>query len=140
MTNREAYKNAFRGCQYERGDLCGFIQRNLLRTYGLCCPDVGCDECSKFFQSWLDSEYEGPESEIERAKMVVIKTEFVELPECCEACCYFWSRPHPRDGWMDLCELCGERIDADGCKDDGWCYDGNKRPDNCPLMEVEDDN
>lgn len=100
MTNREAYKNAFRGCQYERGDLCGFIQRNLLRTYGLCCPDVGCDECSKFFQSWLDSEYEGPESEIERARMVVIKTEFVELPEYCEACCYFGSRPHPRDGWI----------------------------------------
>ena len=23
-------------------------------------------------------------------------------------------------GWMDLCELCGERIDADGCKDGGW--------------------
>lgn len=71
--------------------------------------------------------------------MVVIKTEFVELPEYCEACCYFGSRPHPRDGWMDLCELCGERIDGDRCKDDGWCYDGEKRPDNCPLMEVEDD-
>lgn len=71
--------------------------------------------------------------------MVVIKTEFVELPEYCEECCYFESRPHPRDGWMDLCELCGERIDGDGGKDDGWFYDGEKRPDNCPLMEVEDD-
>lgn len=70
--------------------------------------------------------------------MVVIKTEFVEVPEQCEACCYFGSRPHPRDGWMDLCELCGERIDGDGCKD-GWYYDGEKRPDNCPLMEVEDE-
>lgn len=71
--------------------------------------------------------------------MVVIKTGISELPEYCEACCYFGSRPHPRDGWMDLCELCGERIDADGCKDGGWCYDGEKRPDNCPLMEVADD-
>lgn len=25
--------------------------------------------------------------------MVVIKTEFAELPEYCEACCYFGSRP-----------------------------------------------
>ena len=32
--------------------------------------------------------------------MVVIKTEFVEIPEQCEACCYFGSRPHPRDGWI----------------------------------------
>lgn len=70
---------------------------------------------------------------------IVIKTEFVELPEYCEACRFFGSRPNPRDGWMDLCELCGERIDSDGCKDDGWCYDGNKRPDNCPMMEVTDD-
>lgn len=69
--------------------------------------------------------------------MVVIKTEFVELPEYCEACCYFGSRPHPRDGWMDLCELCGERIDGERL--DGWNYDGNKRPANCPLMEVEDE-
>jgi hypothetical protein len=71
--------------------------------------------------------------------MVVIRTEFKEVPEQCEGCCYYVSRPHPRDGWMDLCELCGERIDVDGCKGDGWYYDGEKRPDNCPLMEVEDD-
>lgn len=71
--------------------------------------------------------------------MVVIRTEIKEIPEYCEACRYFGSLPNPRDGWMDLCELCGERIDSDGCKDDGWCYDGNKRPDNCPLMEVTDD-
>ena len=46
--------------------------------------------------------------------MVVIRTEFKELPECCEQCSYFGCRPHPYDGWMDLCELCGERIDGDG--------------------------
>lgn len=138
MKNREAYKNELSGVQ--RGDLCGFIQSNLLRKYGLCCPDIGCDEClGKMFEIWLDEEYEASEQEVERKKIIVIKTEFVELPEYCEACRYFGSRPHPRDGWMDLCELCGERIDADGCKDDGWCYDGNKRPDNCPLMEVTDD-
>ena len=32
--------------------------------------------------------------------MVVIRTEIKELPEYCEACCYFGSRPHPRDGWI----------------------------------------
>ena len=66
----------------------------------------------------------------------------------CERCRYFHLKVQKvggwleicevTDGWMDLCELCGERIDADGCKDDGWCYDGEKSPDNCPLMEVED--
>ena len=138
MKNREAYKNELSGVQ--RGDLCGFIQSNILRKYVLCCPDIGCDEClGKMFEIWLDEEYEASEQEVERKKIIVIKTEFVELPEYCEACRYFGSRPNPRDGWMDLCELCGERIDGNGCKDDGWCYDGNKRPDNCPLMEVTDD-
>ena len=138
MTNREAYKNELSGVQ--RGDLCGFIQSNILRKYGLCCPDIGCDEClGKMFEIWLDEEYEASEQEVERKKIIVIKTEFVELPEYCEACRYFGSRPNPRDGWMDLCELCGEIIDGIGCKDDGWCYDGNKRPNNCPLMEVTDD-
>lgn len=137
MKNREAYKKAFSGVQ--RGDLCGFIQSTLFRAYGLICPDVGCDECSKMFDIWLDKEYEASEQKVERKKMVVIKTEFKMLPEECETCCYYGCRPHPRDGWMDLCELCGERIDGDGCKDDGWHYDGEKRPDNCPLMEVEYD-
>lgn len=36
MTNREAYKNAFSGVQ--RGDLCGFIQRNLLGGTRLVLP------------------------------------------------------------------------------------------------------
>ena len=71
--------------------------------------------------------------------MIAIRTEIKELPEQCEDCGYFGTRPHPYDGWMDLCELCGERIDGNGCKDDGWNYDGEKRPDNCPLMEVSDD-
>ena len=35
--------------------------------------------------------------------MVVIRTEIKEIPEYCEACRYFGSRPNPRDGWMDLC-------------------------------------
>lgn len=71
-TNREADKNAFRGLKYERGDLCGFIQSNLLRKHGLCCPDVGCDEClGNMFETWLDKEYEAPEKEVERAKRAV---------------------------------------------------------------------
>ena len=71
--------------------------------------------------------------------MVVIRTEFKELPECCEQCSYFGCRPHPYDGWMDLCELCGERIDGNGCKDDWWYYSGERRPGNCPLMEVDNE-
>lgn len=71
--------------------------------------------------------------------MVVIKTGIKELPETCEDCGYYGTRPHPYDGWMDLCELCGEIIDGNGCKDDRWCYDGERRPGNCPLMEVGDD-
>ena len=67
--------------------------------------------------------------------MVVIKTGMSELPQVCEECRYYGVRPHPYDGWMDMCELCGEKLD---CRGGGWDYDGNKRADNCPLMEVED--
>ena len=66
--------------------------------------------------------------------MVVIRTEIKELPEYCEQCKYYYIRVRENGGYSDICELSGERIDADG-----WCYDGEKRPDNCPLMEVSDD-
>lgn len=71
MKNREAYKNAFSGVQH--GDLCGFIQSNLLRKHGLCCPDVGCDECiGKMFETWLDEEYEEPPNpEVDWSKVPV---------------------------------------------------------------------
>lgn len=59
--------------------------------------------------------------------MVVIETGMSELPKVCEECRYYVVRPHPYDGWMDMCELCGEIIDC------------RERADNCPLMEVSDD-
>ncbi len=37
---------------------------------------------------------------------------------------------------VNVCELCGELLNHTG---GGWKYDGRKRPDNCPLMEVEDE-
>lgn len=37
--------------------------------------------------------------------MVVIKTGMSELPQVCEECRYYGVRPHPYDGWMDMCEL-----------------------------------
>lgn len=37
--------------------------------------------------------------------MVVIKTGMSELPQACEEFRYYGVRPHPYDGWMDMCEL-----------------------------------
>ena len=70
--------------------------------------------------------------------MVVIRTGIKDFPEYCEQCKYYYIRVHENGRYSDICELSGERIDADGCKDGGWRYDGEKKPDNCPLMEVED--
>lgn len=36
--------------------------------------------------------------------MVVIKTGMSELPQVCEECRYYGVRPHPYDGWMDMCD------------------------------------
>lgn len=59
-----------------------------------------------------------------------------KLPECCEYCVYFGCKPHPYKGWTDGCELCGQCLDDD--QEEGWIYDGNGRPKNCPLIEVKD--
>ena len=129
MKNREKYREEIIKAIKSR-EMCEFMNDTVIpefigsKTDSKCICEMGdCRACLIRFTLWLDEEY----------------IEIKEIPEYCEACRYFGSRPHPRGGWMDLCELCGERIDADGCKDDGWCYDGNKRPDNCPLMEVTDD-
>lgn len=69
--------------------------------------------------------------------MIVIKTSITELPEYCDDCTYYSCRPHPYKGWTDTCELCMQCLDDDGEK--GWLYDGNGRPENCPLFEVKED-
>ena len=70
--------------------------------------------------------------------MIAIKWESMkEVPEYCDNCIYFGTRPHPIKGWTDLCELMNECMDDD-CED-GWIYDGNGRPKNCPIIEVEDE-
>lgn len=65
-------------------------------------------------------------------KMVHMK----HIPECCDDCIYYGCKPHPYKGWTDSCELCMQCLDDD--QEKGWIYDGNGRPTNCPLMEVDD--
>lgn len=68
--------------------------------------------------------------------MVVMKmTHMVNLPEVCDDCIYYGCKPHPYKGWSDICELCGQCMD-DG-ETEGLIYDGNGKPKNCPLIEVE---
>lgn len=69
--------------------------------------------------------------------MIAIKTSIEKLPEYCENCRYYGVRPHPYKGWTDLCESCYQSMDDDS--EEGWHYDGNTRPANCPLVEVSDD-
>ena len=66
--------------------------------------------------------------------MIAIKTDLRMMPECCDYCRWYGTRPHPFKGWTDICELMGECMDDDA--DDGWIYDGNDRPKNCPLIKV----
>ena len=58
------------------------------------------------------------------------------IPEYCDNCIYYGCKPHPYKGWSDICELCGQCMDDDQAED--WIYDGNGRPKNCPLMEVDE--
>ncbi|MBP5422490.1 MAG: hypothetical protein J6Y78_08635 [Paludibacteraceae bacterium] len=66
--------------------------------------------------------------------MVVIKTNMRNLPEYCDDCIYYSCRPHPYKGWSDSCDLCSQCMDDDQVRE--WVYDGNGRPENCPLMEI----
>lgn len=66
--------------------------------------------------------------------MVVIKTEMSKLPKGCEDCSYFRLRMHPIDGIEDMvCRLSGAMLIS---RDERRNYDGEKRPDNCPLIEL----
>ncbi len=68
--------------------------------------------------------------------MIAIKTDLTVIPEHCDYCRWYGTRPHPIKGWMDLCELMGECMDEDA--KEGWYYDCESRPANCPLVEIED--
>lgn len=69
--------------------------------------------------------------------MICVKTDIKHMPECCEFCQWFGTRPHPYKGWTDICELMGHSMDDD--QPEEWIYDGNGRPKACPLVEVEDE-
>lgn len=69
--------------------------------------------------------------------MVVMKMTYMKhIPEYCEECPYYSCKPHPYKGWTDGCELCMQCLDDD--QEEGWIYNGNGRPENCPLMEVDE--
>ena len=68
--------------------------------------------------------------------MVVMKmTYFEHIPDTCDNCIYYSCKPHPYKGWSDVCELCGCCMDDD--QEDDWIYDGDSRPKDCPLMEIQ---
>lgn len=67
--------------------------------------------------------------------MVVIKTDIKFMPEYCDDCRWFGCKPHPYKGWSDSCELMSQCMDDD--QEEEWIYDGNGRPKNCPLMEID---
>lgn len=68
--------------------------------------------------------------------MVVMKMAHMKhIPEYCDDCIYYGCKPHPYKGWTNSCDLCVQCLDDD--QEEGWIYDGNERPKNCPLMEVD---
>ena len=70
--------------------------------------------------------------------MIAIKSTVMNtLPKSCDSCVWYGSRPHPNKGWTDICELIGHCMDDD--QPEGWFYDGDSRPDECPLIEVKED-
>lgn len=68
--------------------------------------------------------------------MVAIKTSMKSLPEYCDDCQWYGTRPHPYKDWTDQCELMCECMDDD-CAEE-WIYDGNSRPKACPLIEIKE--
>lgn len=67
--------------------------------------------------------------------MIAIKTSLEKLPDYCDNCHWYTCRPHPHKGWTELCELESHCMDDDQSRE--WIYDGNGRPEACPLREVE---
>lgn len=64
--------------------------------------------------------------------MIAIKTHLKHMPDCCE-CCQWYGR-HPYKGWTDLCKLVGHCMDED--QPEEWIYNGDGRPEACPLIEI----
>jgi len=69
--------------------------------------------------------------------MIGIRTSMKSLPEYCDDCIYYGCKPHPYKGWSNSCELCTQCLDDDN-GDENWIYDGNGRPNNCPLIEIKE--
>lgn len=67
--------------------------------------------------------------------MIAIKSDAMKtMPEYCDDCIWYGTRPHPHKGWIDICELMAHCMDDD--QDEEWIYDGNGRPKACPLVEI----
>lgn len=67
--------------------------------------------------------------------MIAIKTMLETMPEYCDGCIWYECRPHPFKGWTEGCNLMFHCMDYDQEKE--WIYDGNGRPEACPLFEVQ---
>lgn len=69
--------------------------------------------------------------------MIAIKyTGMDQIPGCCDDCLYYECRPHPYKGYSEACALTMEKMDDDA--PEGWIYDGNSRPKNCPLIDARE--
>ena len=69
--------------------------------------------------------------------MLAIKTTAMnKIPESCDECIWFETRPHPHRGWTDICQLEIHCLDDD--QPEEWIYDGNGRVKACPLIEINE--
>lgn len=93
-----------------------------------------CDEC--LFKNIIDDIEIKRDGIPKLQKVVAIKTNITNMPEYCEECRWYGSRPHPYKGWTDLCELMCQCMDDD--QPEEWIYNGNGRPKACPLVEITD--
>ncbi len=67
--------------------------------------------------------------------MLAIKTTAMnKMPESCDECIWFETRPHPHRGWTDICQLEAHCLDDDQPKE--WIYSGDGRVKACPLIEI----
>lgn len=70
--------------------------------------------------------------------MIVIKTNMEYLPETCDSMCpWYGSRPHPFKGWTEICELMCKCMDDD--QEPKWIFDGDHRPEACPLLKINEE-
>lgn len=70
--------------------------------------------------------------------MIAIKsTAMKEIPKYCDDCIWYGCKPHPQKGWTDMCELMSHCMDDD--QPEEWIYDGNGRPEMCPLIEITEE-